>query len=777
MRRCRASRVSVGFEFRVLLALLLPLVSVPWPSAPKAQDGFAPRFRPELAVPHAGGSIRIDGRLDDPGWVGAAIADHFHEVEPGDNLRPPVETQVLVTYDQEHLYLAARCFDDPSEIRATLCRRDRMVGDNIGFFLDTYGDATWAYTINVNPFGVQADALWSDGHGEDSMFDLVFDSAGRITDAGYQVELAIPFSSLRFPSREQQIWRAQFWRHHFRDSHYCITWAANDRNEANWVRSWGTLTGIRNVAPGKGIEIIPAWTGSVAGELQLGADGRLDLRDEDPTGEPSLSGKYSVSSDVILDGTLNPDFSNVEADVFQIDVNSPTALSYPEKRPFFQEGSDLYRTRLDLVYTRSINDPDVAAKLTARLGRTALSFLSAHDVRSPIVIPFEETSSPLYLGGESFSNILRLRRTVGPGSQVGLLVTNRAWEQGGSGTTYSADATLSLSQRLTVRAQVAGSYTDEPEDPAMTAGLEGVTFDGGRHTATFDGESFGGYAASGALSYNSRNFFVQGSYAEIGPSFRAESGWMPRNNRRSASLYSEYQLRFDDGLLERISLALNPMRVWNTEGRKKDEAIFATLRTPLRFRQLQPMYQYMVSTEEFAGIYFDDIWNHHVSLSSSPSETISFGGSFSYGDQIAYGYRAIGRQRRWGAWLDLNLFDRIYFENWINHVKSRDLDTDRQLFDGFVYGSRLSFQYDRKLSVRVFGQYNDFSRTWIFDPLVTYRITPFTLFYVGSTYQLQEYGGLDEDGDRLAGEGQPSFRHTKLDYRQFFMKVQYLFQL
>ena len=130
-----------------------------------------------------------------------------------------------------------------------------------------------------------------------------------------------------------------------------------------------------------------------------------------------------------------------------------------------------------------------------------------------------------------------------------------------------------------------------------------------------------------------------------------------------------------------------------------------------------------------------------------------------------------------GAWLDLNLFDRLYVENWINHVKSYDTETDDELFNGYIYGNRISLQYNRQLSIRLFSQFNDFSDTWVFDPLISYQITPFTLFYVGSTYNIQEYDNLDKSGNRFVDETEKSFRHRKLDHRQFFMKLQYLFQL
>lgn len=186
-------------------ALLMACASLSFAQGEASRAGFTPIFHPELNVSRTSGPIKVDGFLSDRGWQGAAMVDHFHERNPGDNIAPPVQTKAFVTYDDTHLYLAAICYDDPKKLRISLGSRDNMGGDNIGFFFDTYGDAAWAYTINVNAYGVQADALWSNGYGEDEMFDLIFESAGQVTDSGYQVELAIPFSSLRFPDTEEQV--------------------------------------------------------------------------------------------------------------------------------------------------------------------------------------------------------------------------------------------------------------------------------------------------------------------------------------------------------------------------------------------------------------------------------------------------------------------------------------------------------------------------------------------------------------------------------------------
>lgn len=757
-------------------AVLLSIGCIAIPAA-AAGDDWVPSYNPTIHIERAPGEIIVDGYLDDAGWEGAAVADHFHETSPGDQVRPPVDTRAFITYNDTHLFVSAMCFDDPDALRATLSQRDRLNGDNIGFFFDTFGNAAWAYTLNVNPFGVQADALWSNGFGEDSMFDLVFESAGRITEQGYQVEIAIPFASLRFPNTEEQTWRVQFWRHHNRESHYNIVWSAVDRNESIWPNTWGTMTGLENVTPGRGIEIIPAGTASQAGALDIDSAGVLDFQNDDAEGRLSLSGKYSISSNMTIDATYNPDFSNVESDAFQIDVNSPTALSFPEKRPFFQEGSDLYRTQMQLVYTRSINEPDVAAKFTGRWGNTSVSYLGAHDEKSPFIIPFEETSSGLILGGESYSNIVRARRTTGSGSQFGLLLTNRSWKGGGSGTTAGADAVFRLHQRVTLRAQVAGSHTKEPGNGLLTRGLEDVLFDNDNHTAVFDGESFSGEAGEAHLSYRSNNFYVGGQYEETSPTFRADNGWIARNGRRSGELDSRYHLRFTDGLAERITLHANAVRIWNTDGHKKDEAIFADIGVPLRYAQTYLRADHMVSTEEFAGVYYGNIWNSGFLAECHPSELLSFGGNIGYGNQIAYGFQEMGRQTRVRGWADLRLVDRILIEGWLTHVESHLLDTKEDLFNGYVAGSRVSYNYSNRLSFRLLSQYNDFSKTWNIDPLITYQISPFSLFYLGTTYYVQQFDNLNHSGDRVAMTEEHPYSHKRLDSRQFFMKLQYLFQL
>ena len=212
-----------------------------------------PVYHPELKISRAAGPIKIDGDLSDAGWRGAAKADNFAEHNPGNQTKPAVDTEVLITYDDENLYVAWLCHDDPAEVRASFCERDKMFsGDYVILMLDTYGEATHAYEIAANPYGIPGDLLYSSAYGEDSGYDMIFQSAGRITDDGWVAEMAIPFASLRFPDSEEQVWRVDFWRNRARESRYQYSWAAYNRDDECWPCQWGTMTGISGIKRSSG---------------------------------------------------------------------------------------------------------------------------------------------------------------------------------------------------------------------------------------------------------------------------------------------------------------------------------------------------------------------------------------------------------------------------------------------------------------------------------------------------------------------------------------------
>jgi hypothetical protein len=580
-------------------------------AADDADSSFVPVYHPSLAISRAAGPIEIDGHTEDAGWLGAAKADNFAEHNPGDQTKPDVDTKVLITYDDKNLYVAWFCYDDPDEVRSFFCERDNIFsGDYVILCLDTYGEATLAYEIAANPYGIPGDLLFSTQNGEDSSYDMIFESAGRITEFGWVVEMAIPFESLRFPDRAEQVWRVDFWRNRPRESRYQYSWAAYDRDENCWPCNWGTVTGITGVEPGAGFELLPAVVASEAGSINK----YNHLENGDIKGDIALGIGYDITSELTAEATINPDFSQVEADIAQLDVNSTFALFYPERRPFFQEGSDLFDTYFNAVYTRSINDPILAGKMTFRKGSNHMAFLSAYDEHSVIILPFEERSR-FVENGKSYSNVLRFRHDLGEASHLGLIATNRRFNSGGSGSLAGIDGQIRLSASNSLRFQLLGSHTEEVDNLALVAdsSFNAERFADDKYTAGLDGESFNGHALFVDLERSTGSYWGDVEYIELSPTLRADNGFEPSNNWRKLSSSIGGILRFEENtILENINGNVNIARKWNFDGVKKDEWINASWEVKFRAAQTGIHSSYMRSNELFGGIQFNDIWQVHT---------------------------------------------------------------------------------------------------------------------------------------------------------------------
>ncbi len=735
---------------------------------------YVPHYHPELTIKPAPGEIVIDARLDDPGWRGAAVADNFAEHSPGDQTRPAVDTEVLVTYDQKNLYLAWICYDDPAKVRATLCQRDEIFGDDyVILALDTYGENAMGYEISANPYGIQGDLFFSLGRGEDITYDMIFASEGRITPYGYLVEMAIPFSELRFPQVEVQEWHVDFWRNRPRDSRYQYSWAAYDRNESCWPCQWGTVRGATGIKGGSGLELLPSaifhqagsrnddgrWNNHPIRANPFGKNRNLDL---------GLGLSYDISSEFTAEAAINPDFSQVESDEAQIDINSNFALFYPEKRPFFQEGGDLFASYFDAVYTRSINDPIAAAKVTGRKGKSSVAVLSARDEHSVIILPFEE-SSAFVLNGKSTSNILRVRQEMGDQTYLGAVATDRRYDGGGAGTLAGLDGKLRLTKNDALAGQVLYSHTVEVDNIALTPDWDGSeTFDDGAHTSRLDGETFTGHAVYAGYARDTSNFGLDLDYWERSPTFRADAGFEPANNYRAMNFSTAYAFRYEDEshLIETITPSLDGARKWNFNGTKKDEWVNANLSVNLRKYQTGFHTKVMLSDELYHGIQFNNIWLAHICGNMRPSKKLQLGGNFDYGHRIARSFNVMGKETNWGFWFELRPNDRIILSSNLARIFSNRVDTGERLFSDFINRTTVGYQASRELSFRLIMQYRDHQKTWDADPLLTYRINALSAVYLGST---REYQNLDPQMNGVQG--------WRLVSRQYFVKLQYLFRI
>ena len=726
---------------------------------------FTPVVKPSLYITPLSGSIELDGRIDEAGWANATPFKNFSETFPDEQGKPPIGIESYITYDASNLYVAFRIEDDPKSIRANYSDRDQIWQDDyVGLALDTNGDGQEVYFIAVNPLGIQGDTRIS-RNDEDLGFNLVYASEGQITESGYEVEMRIPFRSLRFPQTAIQSWRATIWITHPRDSRNTYSWAAMSRDNPCWPCQFGHLEGIEGVRSAGNLELLPSLTGAQAGSLRDMGDADSGFNNGRVSAEPSLDVKYGITSGLTADVSVNPDFSQIEADVAQIDVNSTFALFFPERRPFFQEGSDLFDTAIQTVYTRSINDPIVASKLTGRFGATNVAYIGARDNTSPLLLPFEERSE-LLQAGKSLSNIVRVMHNFANNSYIGGLITDRRLEEGGGGSTFAIDASLRFLTKYRLNAQWVGSRTQEMDSPESVETFGDDRFAGGKHTSALDGEKFGGNALSAEFERDGRHWFFEFDYEQYSPTFRAENGFIRQNDQRDFTMFQGFSIYPESiGFIDRISPRAAAGRTWNYGGLKKEDWIFSGVFVQMK-GQTRAFVGYELGRELFQGIEFTGLREFDMFVGSNFSEFVELGLELESGLSIARNIEEpeLGRSLDFTAFGTIRPTSRLSFRPQFTYARLKDRVTGESFFSGYIARARVNYQFSRRFFLRTVIQYNDFAERLEIDPLVTYRINPFTAFYVGSTHDYDTFSGRTDDASRFLYRTQ----------RQFFFKFQYL---
>ncbi|MFZ0751267.1 MAG: DUF5916 domain-containing protein, partial [Pyrinomonadaceae bacterium] len=380
----------------------------------------------------------IDGKLDEEVWKRAAVLKDFYQINPGDNTAPSYPTETLIGYDSRFLYIAFHAHDDPAKVRATVPKRDNVLGtdDSVRILLDTYNDKRRGYVLIFNPFGVQQDGIRTEGSGEDYSVDIVMESKGLLTQDGYTVEVAIPFKSLRYVSGKGKLWGVQVFRIIQRLNNEEDSWMPISRSTTGRLNQAGHITDLEGISTERTLELIPSLTVSETGKrvrsippftLQR-TPGLVDpgrFVNEPIKFDLGLTAKYSITPTVTLDLAINPDFAQVEADQLVVTTNQRFPIFYPERRPFFLEGKEIFLTPITVLHTRSIVDPDVAVKLSGKLGRNSFGLLFASD-NGPGNIVGDDLLNPnnlRFLDHNATIGILRLKRDVGKENTLGLMVT------------------------------------------------------------------------------------------------------------------------------------------------------------------------------------------------------------------------------------------------------------------------------------------------------------------------------------------------------------------
>lgn len=384
-------------------------------------------------IPRIEAEVRVDGVLDEPSWASAWRVELPVEVDPGENTPAPVRTEALVFHDDTTLYVGFRAHDPtPAAIRTHLADRDEAWSDDwVGVVLDTFNDQRRDYLFAVNPVGVQMDTIemWPGGS---TPWDGIWDAAARLTEWGWSAELAIPFATLSFQRSDgPQAWRFDAIRGWPRDRSRQMGAFPRNRSDNCYLCQAIEIEGFEGVSPGRDLELVPTVTGARTATRDDLPDGPLDSADTEL--DLGLTATWGMTPNMVLAGAVNPDFSQVEADARQLDVNQPFALFYEEKRPFFMEGADFFDNPLDAVYTRVVRDPGWGVKLTGKEGRNTLATFIAEDEVTNILVPASQRSAAISLDQDSLAAALRYERDIGERSTVGTLATARD----GDGIDYS----------------------------------------------------------------------------------------------------------------------------------------------------------------------------------------------------------------------------------------------------------------------------------------------------------------------------------------------------
>jgi hypothetical protein len=450
------------------------------PAAPTAAAKGSFTLPPEKAkpvvVPRFDKPPVIDGRLDEEVWQKAAVLKDFYQIQPGDNIAPSKPTEVLIGFDPKFLYIAFKATDEPDKVRATVAKRDNIFQDDyVGFFLDTFNDKRKAFEVFFNPLGIQGDGILTEGRGEDFSVDLLMESKGIVHETGFNVEIAIPFKSLRFEAGKDKLWGAHFFRRIKRFENELDSWMPFSRSTSSDLSQAGHLTGLEGISVERMIELIPSLTISESGKfvrsfqpMALAVDpGRIV--NEPVVLDPGLTAKFIPSSAVTVDLAINPDFAQVEADQLVVTANQRFPIFFPEKRPFFLEGIDIFQTSITAVHTRAIVDPDIAVKTTGKLGRNTFGLMVASD-NGPGNFVGDERLRPAnfkFLDKNAYIGVLRLKRDVGKENSIGMLATSYNFIEKHN-QLLAIDGRFRLNKQTTTNFQILGTtsrnFFFDPDD-------------------------------------------------------------------------------------------------------------------------------------------------------------------------------------------------------------------------------------------------------------------------------------------------------------------------
>ena len=692
----------------------------------------------------------------------------FIQRDPDDGRPATQKTDVYLGYDQSKLYAVFVCFDShPKLVRAHMARReDVFADDSVELMLDTFHDQRRGYAFIINPYGIQWDATWSESGGFDSSWDAVWDSRGRRTSQGYVAYMAIPFKSLRFPAENLQTWGVILNRYIPRLNENAF-WPRLSRDISGRLNQAAEMHGLEKISPGRNMQFIPYFMAQGANGLvePTGAAPGFQSQNKVTAG---LDSKLVIKDSLVLDTTINPDFAQVESDDPQVTVNQRYEVFFPEKRPFFLENANYFDTPYDLVFTRRIVAPDYGARLTGKLDQYAIGALFADDRSAGENLAPTDPGT----GKKAYYTVLRASRDLMQQSSIGAIYTDKSFN-GYENRVGGIDGKLKFGDRWNTSFHAVDSSTRNA-----------------------DGTSESGPAYQGYVSRTGANLNLGGGYDDIAPEFHSDLGYIQRTDIRNANGWVSYRFRPEDSTLMSWGPSFSYTQDLDHTGLLLDRSYYSDVSWSLK-PQTSFGVKYQTSVEQLRPQDFDTLMSPQMYdrystgfwSSVGMSEALSFGGSFNWQERINY-IPAVGPPtpadgNTGNFWFTYRPASNVRLDN--SYILDRVLEptTGESVYNNHIVQSKMNWQFNRELSVRLIAQYNTVlanpsvsslqsTKAFNTDFLFSYLLHPGTAIYLGYNSDLANIDPL------LATDASGNLLRTRSgfinDSRQFFIKLSYLFR-
>jgi hypothetical protein len=723
-----------------LLPLLFYIVAGAAPAAAKDAAFFRPLRTAQPPV--------VDGRLDEAVWAEAPSVVLAKTWAPDFGRDASERTVAFMAYDAENLYFAFKCYDrEPDKIKAAMANRDTIHPDDwICINLDSFNDQQSLYAFYVNPLGIQGDSRFASGV-EDFSVDFIWSSAGRLDDDGYVIELAVPFKSIRYAGKKRVEMSIFFERRISRRSEHS-SYPALDPARGYFFLTQMMPLELEDIKHYTLLEVLPAYT------FRDGAE-RVDgvLAGDDGVHDVHLTGKYGLTSQLILDGTWNPDFSQIEADAGQVDVNLRYDLFFPEKRPFFLEGSEMFQmagtSEVDpleaVVHTRTIIDPSLGFKLSGKVGKR-------DTVASILALDESPQGDPAWIEGDDKTAgfaVLRYKRAVGSDGYLGAFYTGREYGRGAN-QVAGLDGQIRLTKSSQIGFHGFGAWTK----PAPAEGLEGGTVPG-----TALGINY---------LYDTRNLGLTFSFYDISTDFQTDVGYSTRSGVAGLAATVSPRLYPKSRFFRKVVPSLSaagakdlPSGLFETY-----DSLGVSVLLPGN-TQVHLIGHY--STEVFLDQRFDTSGGL-FQVVSHVSKALYLRGLFARGNSIRYvaePYQGYGNRFLGGVtYKPSEKFDLTASLTFSDFTRR---STGDQEYNYAIWRGRLTYQLNKYLFFRGIVEYNSFRREMLTDLLASFTYIPGTVIQLG-------YGSLYDKTEWVDGEYRDAGRFLEMK-RGLFFKASYLWRL